>query len=374
MKFNVNSGALLQQLQAVSRVINSKNALTILDNFLFRLEGNQLTITGSDSENVMTAGLEVMETEGEGTIALHAKRLLDMLKEVPGQGLTFYINDQTYEVDIRFLNGHFNFMGTDATEYPQTQPQEEAKTITVAAQVIEKGLVNTLFAVSPETIRPIMTGVYWDLHNSDITFVSSDTHKLVRYINREAVPGIETSFIMPSKPAGILKVLMAKEEGDVAITLDDKSASFSFGNYTLSCRFINGSYPNYNRVIPADNPFELTVDRTALLSAMRRVSLFASMASCLVRINLQPNEMLLSSQDIDYSTSAEERVNCEYAGNSMTIGFNANYMIEVLNNIDSDTVVIKLSDPSRPGLFVPLKQPDNSDLLMLLMPMQVLDY
>lgn len=382
MKFNVSSKALATQLAAVSKVINSKNALSILDNFLLTLRGNTLSITGSDQENVMTATLEVFEPEGEGSVAVPSKRILDMLKEVPGQPLTFYINDDNKEIDIRFLNGHFNFMGIDGNEFPvQDEVRQEARRVTLPAEVVRRGLETTLFAVGTETIRPIMTGVYWDICPLDeneqpmpgITFVGTDTHKLVRYINTSVNPGLTFSFILPPKPAAILRSLIAKEEDEIDIEMDDKSAKFSIGPYTLSCRFINGRYPNYNRVIPANNPFELTVDRVSLLNAMKRVSLFASSASSLVRMNIRPNEVLLAAQDLDYTLSAEERVECEYEGNAMTIGFNATYMIEVLGNIPADTVVIRLSDPARPGIFVPLTDLEGENLLMLLMPMQVMD-
>ncbi len=382
MKFNVSSKALATQLAAVSKVINSKNALSILDNFLLTLQGDTLSITGSDQENVMTATLEVFEPEGEGSVAVPSKRILDMLKEVPGQPLTFYINDDNKEIDIRFLNGHFNFMGIDGNEFPvQDEVRQEARRVTLPAEVVRRGLETTLFAVGTETIRPIMTGVYWDICPLDeneqpmpgITFVGTDTHKLVRYINTSVNPGLTFSFILPPKPAAILRSLIAKEEGEIDIEMDDKSAKFSMGPYTLSCRFINGRYPNYNRVIPANNPFELTVDRVSLLNAMKRVSLFASSASSLVRMNIRPNEVLLAAQDLDYTLSAEERVECEYEGNAMTIGFNATYMIEVLGNIPADTVVIRLSDPARPGIFVPLTDLEGENLLMLLMPMQVMD-
>lgn len=382
MKFNVSSKAMATQLAAVSKVINSKNALSILDNFLLKLEGNTLYITGSDQENVMTATLEVFDAEGEGSIAVPSKRILEMLKEVPGQPLTFYINDDNKEIDIRFMNGHFSFMGIDGNEFPvQTDNREEAKRVTLPCEVVRRGLETTLFAVGTETIRPIMTGVYWDIcplgENEEampgITFVGTDTHKLVRYINTSTNPGLTFSFILPPKPASILRGLIGKEDGEIDIEMDDKSAKFTFGNYTLSCRFINGRYPNYNRVIPTNNPFELTVDRISLLNAMKRVSLFASPASSLVRINVRPNELLLAAQDFDYTLSAEERVECEYEGNSMTIGFNATYMIEVLSNILADTVVIRLSDPARPGIFVPLTNQEGEELLMLLMPMQVMD-
>ncbi|MCM1319526.1 MAG: DNA polymerase III subunit beta [Muribaculaceae bacterium] len=382
MKFNVSSKTLATQLSAVAKVINSKNALSILDDFLFSLQGNTLSIIGSDQENVMTATLEVFDAEGEGKIAVNSKRILDMLKEVTGQPITFYVNDDNGEIDIRFLNGHFNFMGENGDEFPiQEENRQDAKKITLPAEVVRRGLETTLFAVGTETIRPIMTGVYWDIcpmqDNGDvlpgITFVGTDTHKLVRYINTTVNPNLTFSFILPPKPANILRGLIAKEEGEMDIEMDDKSAKFTIGEYTLSCRFINGRYPNYNRVIPTNNPFELTIDRLSLLNAMRRVSLFASASSSLVRMNIRPNEILLAAQDLDYTLSAEERLECEYEGNAMTIGFNATYIIEVLSNMAADTIVIRLSDPARPGIFVPLTNLEGEDLLMLLMPMQVTD-
>lgn len=385
MRFNVPSKALQTQLTAVSKVINSKNALSILDNFLLTLQGQTLSIMGSDSENTMIATTEVYDAEGEGLIAINAKRLLDVMKEVPGQPLTFVINDETKEVDIRFLNGHFNFMGIDGNEFPRKDENTagERQQFTIPASVVRKGLETTLFAVGTEAIRPIMTGVYWDICPAEnpeetplpgITFVASDTHKLVRYINTEVNPGITASFIMPPKPASILRALIGKEEGDISVEMDQASATFTIEGCSLTCRFIKGRYPNYNRVIPQDNPFELTIDRISLLTAMRRVALFANTASSLVRLNIRQGELLLAAQDLDYSTSAEERVECDYQGNVMTIGFNAVFMIEVLNNLQSDTVVIKLSDPARPGVMVPLVQLEGEDVLMLLMPMQVMDY
>lgn len=382
MKFNVSSKALATQLAAVAKVINSKNALSILDDFLFSLQGNTLSITGSDQENVMTATLEVFDVEGEGKIAVPGKRILDMLKEVVGQPLTFYVNDENGEIDIRFLNGHFNFMGDNGDEFPQQDYNRlDAKKITLPAEVVRRGLETTLFAVGTETIRPIMTGVYWDICPLDengqpkpgITFVGTDTHKLVRYVNTTVNFDLTFSFILPPKPAAILRGLIAKEEGEIDIEMDEKSAKFVIGDYTLSCRFINGRYPNYNRVIPTNNPFELTIDRVSLLNAMRRVSLFASASSSLVRMNIRPNEILLAAQDLDYTLAAEERLECEYSGNAMTIGFNAIYLIEVLSNMTADTIIIRLSDPARPGIFVPQVNLEGEDLLMLLMPMQVVE-
>lgn len=374
MKFNVAGKALQQQLQAVSKVINSKNAMAILDNFLLRVEGDTLYITGSDSENVVTASLEIMNSEGDGMIAASAKILLDIIKEISAQPVTFCVNDNTFEIDVRFLTGHFNFMGVNPREYPtRTEHAPEALSFKVAATVIQKGIDKTIYAVSSEQIRPIMTGIFWDIHPGDITFVSSDTHKLVRYINKECAPGIESSFIMPSKPAGILRGLLNKEDGEVEVTMDNKSATFRWGVYELSCRLIKGTYPNYNRVIPTSSPYKLTVDRSSLINALRRVSLFASKASSLVRMVIDGSEIKLSSQDLDYATKADETVSADYQGNPLTIGFNAVYTIEVLNNLPGDMTLIELSDPARPGVFQPLVQEEGENIVTIEMPMQVLE-
>lgn len=374
MKFNVQGKLLQQQISAVSKVINAKNALSILDNFLLRVEGNLLHITGSDQETVMTAVLEIADSDSDGKIAINAKRLMEVVKEVASFPLTFIIDDATGNVDLQFPGGHFSFMGVDAAEYPQNFETDELTVeMTIPAEVVQKGLDYTLFAVSTETIRPMMTGVYWDFHEGDITFVGSDTHKLVRYINTTYQPNRETHFILPGKPAGILRSLIGKDCKEVKIKKDEKSAIFSFENYILACRFVKGVYPNYNRVIPADNPNELTVDRQSLLSAMKRVSLFASKTSSLVKMSMDTNMLQLTSQDLDYSTNADERVTCSYEGRPLSIGFNAVYMVEVLNNLPGDSIVVKLSDPGRPGLFMPFEQKEGEDIVMLQMPMQVID-
>lgn len=374
MKFNVSGKALQQQLQAVSKVINSKNALSILDNFLLTVKGNELTITGSDQENTFVATVEIMEVEGEGSIAILARRLLDIFKEVANQPVTFYINEETLEIDIKFLTGHFNFTGISAAEFPLQESMEpDTVEIKVPTSMILAGLETTLFAVATDTIRPAMTGVYFDIHPADITFVSSDTHKLVRYINTEAAPGIERNFILPAKPASILRSLISKDDPEMTIQMDSKKAIFRFGQYSLTSKYILGRFPSYDRVIPKDNPFVLTVDRVSLLNAMRRVAIFASQASGLVRLNIQPGEVMLSGQDLDYATSAEERVSCEYEGNSMVIGFNAQYLIELLQNLKGDVVLVKLMDPQRPGLFVPQEEAAGGNTVMLLMPMQVIE-
>lgn len=374
MKFNVHGKTLQQQLSAVSKVVNAKNALSILDNFLLEVKEDNLYITGSDQETVMTAKLEITNQGLDGKIAINAKRLMEVVKEVANFPLTFEIEETSGTVDLIFPGGHFAFMGVDAAEYPQSFETDDLSIeMTIPAEVVQRGLDFTLFAISTETIRPMMTGVYWDFHEDDITFVGSDTHKLVRYINTEYRPNRETSFILPGKPAGILRSLIGKDIDNVKIRKDEKSAIFSFGDFRLGCRFVKGNYPNYNRVIPQDNPNELTVDRTGLLSAMRRVSLFASKASSLVKMTMDENSVILQSQDLDYSTKADERVSCSYEGSPLSIGFNSVYMLEVLNNLPGDSIVVKLSDPGRPGLFMPFEQKENENVVMLQMPMQVIE-
>ncbi|MDE6019139.1 MAG: DNA polymerase III subunit beta [Muribaculaceae bacterium] len=374
MKFNVNGKTLQQQLAAVSKVINAKNALSILDNFLLEVKGDTLYITGSDQETVMTAKMEVTNQGLDGKIAMNAKRLMEVVKEVANFPLTFEIDDNTGAVDLIFPGGHFEFMGVDAAEYPQSFETDELSIeMIIPAEVIQRGLDYTLFAISTETIRPMMTGVYWDFHEEDITFVGSDTHKLVRYINTAYHPNRETSFILPGKPAGILRSLISKETENVRIRKDEKSAIFAFGDFRLGCRFVKGNYPNYNRVIPQDNPNELTIDRLILLASMRRVSLFASKASSLVKMSMDENVLTLQSQDLDYSTRADEKLSCSYSGSPLSIGFNSIYMLEVLNNLPGESIIVKLSDPGRPGLFMPFEQKENENVVMLQMPMQVIE-
>lgn len=374
MKFNVPGKALYSRLTAVSKVINAKNALSILDNFLIDVKDNVLTVTGSDSENVLSASVEVFDAEGDLRIALPAKRLLEVVKEIANQPLTFDLEESTGKVTLRYSNGEFAFMSIDAAEYPLSGAvADTAQSLSVPASVVVSGLERTLFAVSSDQIRPMMTGVYWDIHEEDLTMVSSDTHKLVRYVNTTFRPGRALSFIMPAKPAGILKGLIEDRDSDVKIDVDGLSARFVFEGYEMRCRFIKGNYPNYNRVIPKENPFRMTIDRAALQMGVRRVSLFASKASGLVRLAIEPECVRLASQDLDYATRANEEVPCEYTGNPMVIGFNAEYMQEVLSNLPGDQVVVELADPARPGLFIPAEQSEGEHIVMLQMPMQVIE-
>lgn len=375
MKFVVPGKPFQQQLSAMSRVINSKNALPILDNFLLSLNGNVLIVTGSDSETVMTSSIEVVEAEGSGEVAIPSKTLLEISKEIGNQPISFEMDDTTLQIKVSYLNGQFDLMGVSAADYPRRgeDSQEGSRVFSLPASMLLKGIDNTIYAVATDTLRPMMTGIFWDIDENNITFVASDTHKLVKYTNSQGAPGFRGGFILPSKPAAIMRNILGSEENDVEVRMDDRGATFRMGNYTLSCKFIKGNYPNYNRVIPKDNPYHITVDREGLLNAVRRVSLFASKATCLVKLSVSSGELHIEGRDIDYSTSAEENVPCSYDGQPMTIGFNSGFMTDILTNLKCTDVLISLSDPARPGIFEPLTQEEGENVVVLQMPMQVLD-
>ena len=374
MRFDVSSTALLSHLQSIGKVIASKNTLPILDNFLFQLEENTLTVTASDAETRLVTPLEVMNAEGSGLFCVSAKMLLDPLKELPEQPLTFDVNDANLEVFIHFQNGKYNFIGQKGDTYPQQKPlSEQAVEVVMDAQLLLNGISRSLFATADDELRPVMNGVYFDFHTDDLTFVASDGHKLVRLRNLSVKSEERASFILPKKPATLLKNLLAKEEGLIRLQFDDNNAYVRCANCEMVCRLIEGRYPNYNSVIPKENPFQVTIDRMFLLNALKRVSVFSNQSSSLIKLHLEDNLLTVSAQDIDFSTSAEERIPCEYNGDELSIGFKATYLIDILGNISSTDVILQLADPSRAGLILPLENQENEDLLMLLMPMMLND-
>ncbi len=373
MKFNVPSKALYSATSAVSKVINSKNALAILDNFLIALEGDVLTITGSDAENALTARLSVSDTEGNGKLCLGARRLVELLKEMPDQIVTVEINDDTLEVQLTYPTGHYSFVGITADQYPQfTVEKNDAAPISfsIATEQFITGIDNTIFAVSTDEYRMIMQGVYMDVSPESITFVATDTRKLVRYIDRRTAPGVSGSCIIPVKPASIIKNVFAKEE-TLSITMTSRSAVVESDNFTFQCTFLNGNYPDYNRVIPKNNSLVLTVDRTALLNAVRRVGIFVELDGGLEKFRITPETILLKSSDPNLCTSAREQVPCSFTGQELTIGFSATFLVEILNTLRGNDVIVNLGDAARPAMFRPGEEPDNTELVMLLMPMTV---
>lgn len=374
MKFKVPGKTFQTHLQAVNKVMNSKNTITALDNFLLKIEGNTLWITGSDSENTMMTHLEIFEVEGEGEVAVPSKTIIDITKEIGNQPITFEMDDTNFHIEINYMNGHFEFMGENGNEYPKREEDnEEKRMMVVPAEVVAKGIEHTIFAVSSEIIRPMMTGIFWDIKENEIVFVSTDTHKLVRYINRQVAPGFEGGFILPSKPASIIRSVISKEDTEVKIALSSRGATFEVGDYSISCKFIKGTYPNYNRVIPKDSPYTLTINRETMLNALRRVALVASKSTSLVKLHVSPSALKLTTRDFDYAKQGEETVECTYDGEEMTIGFSTQYMIEILSSLDCEDIYIKLADPARPGLFQPLEQKPEEDIVILQMPIQVLE-
>lgn len=376
MKFNVSSKTLYSYVSAVSKVINSKNALTILNNFLFELSDNTLTITASDLENTLVAHLEVMDAEGEGKFCVDARRMVDLPKEMPDQGISFDINDDNLAVEIVYPSGNYSFIAINGNEYPSNESVDESTDIiefTCPTEQIIKGIDNTLFAVGNDDLRPQMMGILWDIKPDAITFVATDTRKLVKYRNAMSAPGVEGSCILPIKPATVIKNVFAKED-EVKVTLEPKSATFESPSYKFNCRFIKGSFPDYNRVIPVKNPYVITVDRQSFLNAVRRVGVFVDQGHGLVKFKIEKDQLTMKATDNNFCTSAREVVPCDFTGTEMIIGFSAPYLIEIFNTISTTDILIKLSDPSRPGVFVPSENSENSELLMLLMPMTVSDF
>jgi DNA polymerase-3 subunit beta len=374
MKFVISSTALSGHLQAISRVINSKNALPILDCFLIELKDGTLSATASDSETTLVTTVEVSESDIDGDFAITAKTLLDALKEIPEQPLTFNVNMETLEITVAYQNGKYSLVGQNADEFPQpVELRENAVQVEIDAAVLQSGINRTMFAAAEDELRPVMNGIYFDITTEDITMVASDGHKLVRCKTLSAKGSERAAFILPKKPGIIVRNLLPKEQGTVSIAFDERNAVITMSDYRMVCRLIEGRYPNYNSVIPQNNPYRITVNRGSLLGALRRVSIFSSQASSLIKLSMDDNRIQISAQDIDFSTSAEESLICLYEGNPMSIGFKSTFLIDILNNITADDVIIELADPSRAGVIVPVEQEDNEELLMLLMPMMLND-
>lgn len=379
MKFVVSSTVLLSHLQAISRVINSKNSLPILDNFLLQIQGNTLTMTASDIETTLITSTTVENAEGDGKVAVVSRLLLDTLREFADQPLTFSINDSNLAMVITSANGSYNFIGQNGDEYPRLpQLQDDARVLTLPVTSLTAGITKTLFCTADDELRPVMNGVFFDIEKENITFVATDAHKLVRL--KTPLTSItlgeeeeKLSFILPKKPATMLKNILPKESGEVEVKFDSKNAYFKLSNYTMICRQVEGRFPNYNGVIPKQNLYKIIIDRVSLLNALKRVSVFSNQASNLIKLDFHDNMIHISAQDIDFSISAEETINCAFEGDPIKIGFKSSFLIEILNNIDSSDVILEITDPSRAGLILPFENQSNEELLMLLMPMLLND-
>lgn len=371
MKFVASSTELFGRLQVISKVISPKNSLPILDNFLFDLEDNRLSLTASDIETTIVTSLPLSHVEDEGRIAIPAKILLDTLKEFPEQPLTFEIDTENFAVNIFTENGKYSIMGQNPEDFPLVpRVGSDSKTITSNASLFLQGISKTSFATADDEMRPVMMGIFVDITSNDITFVASDSHKLVRYRRTDIKDAEDGSFILAKKPAALLKAILAKEENDITVTYDEKYAFFQLPDYRMVCRLIEGVYPNYASVIPQNNPYKMIIDRLEFYNALRRVAVYSSQASNLVKLSLSNNQLIISAQDLDFSISAYERLNCQYDGDDMEIGFKSTFLSEILSNLSCTNVALELSDPSRAGLVIPVdREVEGEDVLMLLMPL-----
>lgn len=373
MRFNVPCKSFYNAVSAVSKVINAKNQLNILDNFRISLQGDTLTVTGADMDNELTARIKVTDAEGDCCFCVTARRLVDLLKELPDQGLTFRLDEETREVEIEYAGGKYNLTSISGDDYPVFRTDDDSAepiSFTISSSKLLKGLEYTIFAVGDDDYRPMMKGVFFDLKPDSITFVATDTHKLVRYTDSRVTPGSEGSCIMPVKPATVMRSVFTKES-ELLFTMTRKSATIENDGFTFKCSFLNGRFPDYNRVIPKQSPYRLVVDRAAALNAIRRVAVFVDPGYGLEKFKVTPERLLIKSDDSNMRTCARETIACSYNGPEMVIGFSAPFIIEFMAVLPTDEVYVDLADPSRAGVFCPSENEEGTDLVMLLMPMNV---
>ena len=372
MKFTISSSALLSLLATTGKVISNKSSLPILEYFLMDLKDGVLTVTTSDLETTLIGSISVENVEQEGSIAAPAKLMLDSLKEFAEMPLTIEVNDTTWEIKITWASGHLSIPGASAVSYPSVQTLgAESKVITLDVDTLINGISHTIFATADDELRPVMNGVYFDFQPESLTFVATDAHKLVKF-SAEQSNDFAASFILPKKPSNLLRNLLAKEEDAVEVTFDAKNVTFQLKNFKLVCRLIEGNYPNYNAVIPAANPNKVLVDRVEFLNGIKRVAVCSNPTTNLIRMDIADNRVNLTAQDIDFSVSANETISCSYEGQNVTIGFKSTFLVEILSNIDTPTVVVELADSTRAGVFKPVyDDKQSSESLMLLMPMMI---
>lgn len=372
MKFSVSSSALLTLLATSGKVISNKNTLPILDYFLMELKNNELRVTTSDLETTLVGTLRVESVESEGTIAAPAKLMLDSLKEFAEMPLTIEVNDQNWEIRLNWKSGSLSIPGASAVSYPSIPTlSTDCKELPLDVDTLVNGINKAIFATADDELRPVMNGVYINLTPSLLTFVGTDAHKLVKY-EVETNHDISASFILPKKPATLLKSLLLREDDTIKVSFDSKNVMFQLKSHMLVCRLIEGNYPNYNAVIPANNPNKVLVDRIELVNGIKRVAVCSNPTTNLIRMDIGDNKINLTAQDIDFSVSANETISCSYEGQSISIGFKSTFLVEILSNIETPTIVVELADSTRAGVFKPIyDDKQHSMTLMLLMPMMI---
>ncbi len=375
MTFTVSSKAINDALTILSKVIASKNVLPILDDFIIRLEGDTLHMTAADTENMMTTTVCVTEGNGEGSFAINAKNMMEALKNMAEMPLTFEFNEDANKVKVSYQNGIFSLPTESPDEFPQPYPIKSALEVSIPENILQENIARTVFATAQDELRPVMNGIFFDLTEECLAVVASDGHQLVRnkILSIQATEDNKGSFILPKKPAHILKNTLRKVDAVVSIAADSSRVEFITDTFTLNCRLIEGRYPNYNSVIPKNNPNTLTVDRVTLIAALKRVSPFANDNSQLMKLHVQQHALRLEAEDYDFSKTAEESMVADYDGNDMKIGFKSGTLQGILDNIKSTEVQMQLADPSRAGLIQPSEQPEQQEILMLIMPMLLND-
>jgi DNA polymerase III subunit beta len=370
MKFIVSSSYLLKQLQVLGSVINSSNTLPILDNFLFELDGTELKVSASDLETTMSAILEI-DSDSKGSVAVPAKLLLETLKTFPEQPLTFTVEDNN-TIEISSNSGKYALAYASGDEFPKAVTLEDPSVTVVPAEVLATAVSKTIFAAGNDDLRPVMSGVFFQFSPQGLTFVATDAHKLVKYARTDVTASQVADFIMPKKPLTILKGILGSSDAEIKIEYNDSNATFSFDNYVLTCRLIDGKYPNYEAVIPKENPNKLLIDRTQILSSVRRVAIFSNKTTHQIRLKIAGTELNISAEDIDYSNKAEERLTCDYQGDDMQIGFNSRFLTEMLTNLQSDEIMLEMSLPNRAGILTPVDGLDEGETVtMLVMPVML---
>lgn len=372
MKFIVSSSVLLKGLQSMSGVLSTNSTLPILDNYLFELIDGNLNVTASDIETTMRVNIPMVKADDEGSIAIPAKILLDTLKTFGDIPISFIINLETKLIELSTDDGKFKLSGFDSAEFPNAPTIESASSIEIPAEVLEQAISKTIFATGSDELRPVMMGVNFELTAEGLILVGTDAHKLVKYTRKDITSTSEDAFIVPKKSLNLLKNSLSKSDEKVKVEYDEKNAIFTFENFRLICRLVDGKYPNYEAVIPKNNPNILSVDRVQLLNKIRRVSFFANQSTNQIRLKISGKELVLSAEDMDYTNEAYERLSCSYEGEDIEIGFNAKFLIEMLNNLNNEHITIELSTPGRAGIIVPVNEDDNNEhIIMLVMPIML---
>ncbi|MFN4146040.1 MAG: DNA polymerase III subunit beta [Runella sp.] len=374
MKFTVSSSVLLKQLSAINGVVSTNPIVPILENFLFQLENNQLTVTASDLQTVMITELQV-ESSDKGAIAIPAKLLLDTLRGLPEQPITLSIDKDTFGIEILSDNGRYKLSGENPIDFPKIPSVNRAFSVELSSRALAHAISNTIFATSTEELRPAMTGVFLQLSGEHATFVATDGHRLIRYRRYDVKSSVDTTMIIPRKALNLLKTSLPSDNVPVKAEFSQSNAFFSFANIRMICRLIDERFPDYENAIPTNNPNVLTIARGEMLNSLRRISVYSNRTTHQIRLKLTPpNGLVISAEDLDYSNEANERLLCEYNGDEMEIGFNAKFLIEMLNNLDANTLSFELSAPNRAGIVIPMEKEDEEDILMLVMPVMLNTY